>query len=183
MKLAISSMLGAAIALSLSAPMADAQSMLDPSDVANVLPGNDGFRLYRAGWHVMIDIARGTCLIERSGIDNNVVQMGLTRDGNFGYIGLFSQNTAALSDGEMRPVAIQLGDDSYAGTVVGVEGRLRGGFGGGYVVTQDVGFFEAIAQEFEMVISVAGLDPITVNLSGTLRAIEDARACLQEQSG
>jgi hypothetical protein len=131
----------------------------------------------------MIDVARGTCLIERSGIDNNVIQMGLTRDGSYGYIGLFTQNGAVLADGELRPVSIELGDNVYGGSVVGVEGRLRGGFAGGYVLTEDVEFFEDIAREFEMVIRVAGMDPITISLSGTLRALEAARSCLEEQAG
>jgi hypothetical protein len=183
MKQATAFLAGAALSLVLSAPVAHAQAMLDPEDVANVLPGNDGFRLYQAGWHVMVDIARGTCLIERSGIDNNVIQMGITRDGNFGYVGLFSQNAAVLEDRELRRVEIEMGDSVYFGTVVGVSGRLRGGYSGGYVITRDVEFFDDIARQFEMVIRVEGLDPIVVDLGGTLRAVEAARKCLEEQTG
>lgn len=169
--------------MAFSTSMATAQSTISAADAANVLPGNDGFRLYQAGWHVMVDIARGTCLIERSGVDNNVIQMGITRDGNFGYVGLFSQNASVLEDGEMRPATIELGENVYGGAVVGVSGRLRGGYSGGYVVTRDAEFFDDIARQFEMVVRVAGMDPIVVNLSGTLRAIEAARECLEEQSG
>lgn len=164
-----------------AASAAGAQSTVDAADVANVLPGNSGFRLYQAGWHVMIDIARETCLIERSGVDNNVIQMGMTRDGNFGYIGLFSQNAAALGDGEIRPVVIELGENVYYGSVVGVAGQLRGGYAGGYVVTPDVAFFEDVARQFEMTIRVAALEPIVVSLSGTLDALETARECMEAQ--
>lgn len=178
MKFARTAIAVAALAV---ASVADAQTPVDPALVANVLPGNDGFTLFQAGWHVMVDIARGTCLIERSGVDNNVIQMGMTRDGSFGYIGLFSQNAAALGDGEIRPVIIELGENVYYGSVVGVAGQLRGGYAGGYVVTPDIAFFEDIARQFDMIIRVADLEPIQVNLSGTLDALETARECMEAQ--
>jgi hypothetical protein len=130
---------------------------------------------------VYFDMARETCLIERSIEDRGVVQMGVTRDGDFGYLGVFARVDTGIEPGTVRPVEIDLGENRYFGEMLAVSGVLRDGYSGGYVISQDPAFFEDVARQFEMTIRVEGMDPIVVDLGGSLRAIETAERCNAEQ--
>ncbi|MFY0691304.1 MAG: hypothetical protein JXR14_05195 [Paracoccaceae bacterium] len=59
---------------------------------ADVLPTvNDEIEVFRnaAGWTVYKNITSQSCFISRSDEVNSAIQMGLTRDKEFGYVGAF----------------------------------------------------------------------------------------------
>ncbi len=67
----------------------------------NILPkDNAEFVNYgeESGWNIFVDKSRNTCLIERVDENTNVVQMGLTPDKDFGYMGVFTKADIEFED-------------------------------------------------------------------------------------
>lgn len=150
----------------------------------NVLPGPDTtFTPYGAvaGWNVFVNDARKTCMIERIDDAENVVQMGLTEDRGFGYLGIFTKNDIGLTEGE-EPVAVLIGENLYAGTARRITSGLRDGYSGGYIVSDDPQFVEDIMQQYSMLVLPETDFAFVINLDGTMRAIEAARTCNAEQA-
>lgn len=151
---------------------------------AQTLPtGADSFSVYSEveGWTVFIDHARGTCIIERND-GTNAIQMGLSADGEFGYMGVFTTNETNITQGEVAEISIEFEDQRYVGQVAGRYGSLSGGFSGGYIRTQDEGFVDNVARQYTMTAIVGGSDPIEIDLTGTLKAIEAGRECNAAQA-
>ena len=147
-------------------------------------PGTDGFTPYGEveGWNVFVDNGRGTCLIERVGDDGVAVQMGLTADATFGYVGVFTQAPTNAEGGKIRTIEIQMGDNRYAGEVAEMAGNLKGGYSGGYVLANDPGFVKDVEQQYVMMVMPEGVEPFEVDLTGTKKAIAAARECNAAQS-
>ncbi|WP_424972911.1 hypothetical protein [Dinoroseobacter sp. S76] len=169
--------LALAAALVCAAPLVQAQSDILPA------PGTE-FTAYGMveGWSIFVNEDRKTCMIERVDAAENVVQMGLTVDRSFGYLGVFTKQETALKDGE-ETVAVLIGENLYVGTGRTVTSGLPDGYEGGYIISDDPQFLADIMQQYEMIVLPTTEYAFVVDLTGTMKAIEAARACNDAQLG
>jgi hypothetical protein len=129
------------------------------------------------GWNIFLDTEKKSCLIEAIDIAENVVQMGLTADRSVGYIGVFTRAETNIKKGEVKPIAVLLGENLYVGESMGMRGNITKGYSGGYILTDDPQMVEDVAQQYEMVVFPDEEYSFIVNLAGTKKAIEAAREC------
>src|SRR6056297_1476926 len=83
----------------------------------NVLPrSSDEIAKYRnvGEWTVHENRTRGTCFISRADDSGNLVQMGLTKNTEYGYIGIFKKGVDVTEDDEM--VEVFINDTLYVGS-------------------------------------------------------------------
>lgn len=151
--------------------------------VASVGAAEDKFLKYGEveGWKVFIDQDKKTCLIEAIDSNENVVQMGLTADRNFGYLGVFTKGETTVKAGEPEAVAILIGENMYIGEAMGMRGNITKGYSGGYVLSDDPQLATDIAQQYEMVVFPEKEHAFIVDLTGTKKAMEMARECNAKQ--
>ncbi|MDK3073036.1 hypothetical protein QO034_07950 [Sedimentitalea sp. JM2-8] len=149
-----------------------------------VAPGSDGFEPYGASgdWNVFIDRERKSCLIERVGEDS-IVQMGLTADHAFGYIGVFSSRDTGIKRGEKEDIFIDIDGVIFQSQATGMKGNITEGFSGGYILANNPAFIDAVANGSSMIVFPETDGMFTVDLEGTKKAMEMARACNLEQAG
>jgi hypothetical protein len=147
-----------------------------------VAPGNDGFAPYgNAGdWNVFIDTERKSCLAERVREDS-IVQMGLTKDHGFGYLGVFSSRDTGIKRGETEDIFIDIDGVIFASTATGMKGNITEGYSGGYILANNPMFINAVANGTKMIVFPETDGMFTVDLEGTKKAMEMALACNLEQ--
>ena len=133
------------------------------------------------GWKVVVDVEKKSCLIEAVDSVENVVQMGLTEDRSVGYVGIFTKGETDIKAGETSEIAILIGDNIYVGEATGMRGNITKGYSGGYVLSDSPQFAEDIAQQYEMLVFPETEYSFIVDLSGTKKAMEMARACNDKQ--
>jgi hypothetical protein len=134
------------------------------------------------GWKVFIDSTAKHCLIEKVDAEENVVQMGLTDVEGVRYVGVFTKGETGLKDGQKEAVAILMGDNLYLGEATGKRGSITKGYSGGYVLSDDPAFVTDVMDQKEMIVFPEKEYGFVVDLTGTKKAIEMARACNAEQS-
>ncbi|WP_113912309.1 hypothetical protein [Roseovarius dicentrarchi] len=166
-----------ALASTLAFGAGSAFAQADTTDVLH--PGNADFTNEGTvgPWTVYGDTDRGTCLIE--GVDPNgyIVQMGLTADDRFGYVGIFTDKDFGAVEGQTQPIQIVVNDNAYVGEVAEMRGNVQPGFQGGYVLASDPQFATDIQKSYEMTFVPANGTSAVINLDGTYDAIEAAKAC------
>lgn len=133
------------------------------------------------GWNVYIDQDKKSCLIEAIDDNENVVQMGLTKDRGVGYLGVFTKGETTIKSGEKEAVAILIGDNMYIGQAEGMRGNITKGYSGGYVLSDDPQFAKDIAQQYTMTVFPEKEYAFIVDLTGTKKAMEMARECNAKQ--
>ena len=133
------------------------------------------------GWNVFIDHSKKSCMIEKSDDVGHVVQMGLTRNREVGYLGVFRSGEADIVSGEKRDVAILIGDNIYTGKSTGMRGNITEGYSGGYVVSDNPQFVKDIREQYTMTVFPNQKYTFTVDLTGTYKAIDLGRKCNAEQ--
>lgn len=133
------------------------------------------------GWKVFIDQEKKSCLIEAIDSEENVVQMGLTRDRSVGYLGVFTKADTSVKQGETETVAILIGDNMYLGEATGMRGNITAGYSGGYVLSDSPEFVKDIEQQYTMTVFPEKEYAFVVDLAGTKKAIAMARECNEKQ--
>jgi len=135
------------------------------------------------GWIVFVDNEKNSCLIEKSDDLGHVVQMGLTKDRGVGYVGVFTTAETDIKRDDAQAVLISLDGNLYVGEAKGMRGNITKGYSGGYVLSDDPQFVEDLARKHVMNVFPEKAYGFSVNLAGTYKAIEMARACNAEQLG
>lgn len=130
------------------------------------------------GWKIFVDQSRGTCLIERADANGNVVQMGLTKDQKFGYVGVFTQADVKPKDNRVH---LLLDDKAYFGDANSAPKKLAQGYKGGYILANNPDFVDDIMKRYAMTVYPDDANSFDVSLDGTFKAIEAARKCNAEQ--
>ncbi len=151
---------------------------------SDVLPSKDStFTSWgeESGWTIYVDEGRGACLIERMDENANVVQMGLTKDHDFGYLGVFTQNAEVKN--RKKPIVLSLDGNLYSAEAMPKTKNLADGYVGGYFLTNNPQFVEDVMKKYEMIVFPEDSYAFSVSLDGTLKAIEAARKCNMEQNG
>lgn len=154
------------------------------ADDSPIPSSGDSFTIYKdlGEWTVYADAGTKTCLAERADAEGNVFQMGLTKDHQYGYIGVFTladvdikkeQNLDIIVDGKM-----------FAGKAFGLKSKkLKGDYSGGYAVTDSPELVDAIANGQTLIAFPEKEGLFVVDLTGTKKAIEETRACNKEIVG
>jgi hypothetical protein len=133
-------------------------------------------------WTIYSDATTGSCLAERTDSFGNAIQMGLTRDREHGYVGVFTTAETDIKSGQ--EVVIAVDGVLFVGTSTGIlSGKLKDGYSGGYVVTNNPNFVTAIAEGRELVAFPERTGSFVVNLDGTKAAIAEIRKCNQTFAG
>lgn len=168
---------GAALALAASAGISLASDVLSP--------GSDGFTKYGEveGWNIYVDNERKTCLIEKIDDAENVVQMGLTADKQYGYLGVFSKGDTGVKKGKKSEIFIDIEGNLYSSEATGMKGNISEGYSGGYILANNPQFVEDIRKKHYMIVFPEKPGAFKVDLTGTYKAIEEARACNDAQGG
>ncbi len=144
----------------------------------DVLPvATDEIAKYRnvGEWTVHENRTRGTCFISRSDDAGNLVQMGLTKNAEYGYIGIFRKGADVTEDDEM--VAILINDTLYVGDAEKLVHGASGGYKGGYVLANDKQVRLDLERASEMIVFPESPYTVTVDLTGVRKAIFHAREC------
>ena len=148
-------------------------------EVSDIVPASsDSLKLYKevGDWTVYADADRGSCLIERSDDDGNAMQMGLTKDQSATYVGVFTQKETDIKP--KQAIAIAVDGMVYAGESYGIRsGKLQDNYSGGYVLSDDPDFVTAIAEGRELIAFPEKPWFFVVDLTGTKRAIDEAKNC------
>ncbi|MTH98594.1 hypothetical protein [Roseibium sp. RKSG952] len=151
---------------------------------SDVIPSeNDTFTNWgeESGWTIFVDETRGSCLIERMDENQNVVQMGLTKDHEMGYLGVFTKNDIGLK-GKKEEIILSLDGNLYSAEAHKKTKHLAEGYTGGYILANNPQFVDDVMKKYDMTVFPEKEFAFTVNLDGTLKAIEAARKCNQEQT-
>ncbi|MDV7144314.1 hypothetical protein R3X27_16655 [Tropicimonas sp. TH_r6] len=149
----------------------------------DVLPSSDStFRAWgeESGWNILVDEGRNSCLIERMYENGGVIQMGLTKDHEFGYFGVFTKNAEVKNK---EDIVLSLGDNLYSAKARGKTKNLADGYVGGYLLTNNPNFVEDVMRQREMLVFPKETYAWLVSLDGTMKAIEAARKCNMEVGG
>lgn len=134
------------------------------------------------GWTIYADQTTKTCLAERTDEVGNVMQMGVTKDHDYAYVGIFTQADIDVK-GE-NDIAIAIGEAIFVGKSDGIKsGKLKGDYRGGYVLTNNPNMVTAVAEGHELVAFPDRPFAFVIDLAGTKKAIEEARKCNAEIAG
>ena len=129
------------------------------------------------GWTVYENQTRGDCLIVRSDGPNSV-QMGVTANQEVGYLGVFTKADIGLQDGNKSAIFVSIGGHLYEGVATSMSGELKGGYSGGYILTDDPNFKRDVAKKYEMIVFPETKGTFVVDLKGTFKAMAVGRKCL-----
>ncbi|KQY10491.1 hypothetical protein ASE23_28640 [Rhizobium sp. Root73] len=163
----------AATALALSSAMtAYAQTPVPTANDALVKYGEV------EGWTVYANQTRGDCLIVRDfGLGS--VQMGVTVNEEVGYLGVFTKADLGLQNAAKSEVFVSIDGHLYAGIATATHGELKGGYSGGYILSDDPNFKRDLAKKYEMLVFPETKGAFAVDLKGTYKAMALGAKCLK----
>ena len=132
------------------------------------------------GWTVYANKTRRDCLIVSS-FGPGSVQMGVDADEALGYLGVFTQADIGIKNGASE-IFVDIGGHLYNGVVTTTTGQLKGGYSGGYILTDDPAFKRDVAKKYTMIVFPQTPGAFVVDLRGTYKAMAAGRKCLAEQT-
>lgn len=155
-----------ATALTLTSGTARAQGLIDKGFVH--------------GWNLMVDPSFGNgCLIQRYDTDDAVVRLGFDATQRRGYFVVFNPAWGDLKTGQTFDITFDLDGEIFKGVATGFHLNKVPGAG---VFFQDRDFVYALAKKKVMTLyDTAGATVMTIDLAGSDKAIEYARACQKDQ--
>ncbi|CUH42618.1 MULTISPECIES: hypothetical protein [Ruegeria] len=133
-----------------------------------------------SGWTIYVDKSRNACLIERVDENENVVQMGLTADKEFGYVGVFTKADVEFKDNKVH---LRLDDKAYVGDATAAPSNLARDYKGGYLLANNPNFVDDLQKRYVMTVMPEDANTFDVSLDGTLKAIDKARECNSAVAG
>jgi hypothetical protein len=129
-------------------------------------------------WTVYANQTRGDCLIVRE-YGPGSVQMGVTANREVGYLGVFTKVDIGLQNGTKSEVFVSIGKHVYGGVATSTHGELKGGYSGGYILTDSPDFKRDVAKKYEMIVFPETKGAFVVDLKGTYKAMAMGRKCLK----
>ena len=130
------------------------------------------------GWTIYTNQTRGDCLIVRSDGPSSV-QMGVTANQEVGYLGVFTKEDIGLQNGNKSEIFVSIDGQLYKGVATSTSGELKGGYSGGYILTDDPNFKRDVAKKYEMIVFPETKGTFVVDLKGTFKAMAAGRKCLK----
>jgi hypothetical protein len=130
------------------------------------------------GWTVYANQTRGDCLIVHSDGPSSV-QMGVTANEDVGYLGVFTKVDIGLQNGNTSDIFVSIDGQLYKGVATSTSGELKGGYSGGYILTDDPKFKRAVAKRYKMTVFPETKGTFVVDLKGTYKAMAVGKKCLK----
>ncbi len=137
------------------------------------------------GWQIFFNEATGGCFMEQRQeqtvvhFGTEAAMLGEGEDLPFGFVALYVEGETETAPGDEIELVIDVDGQMFSGTGVGA---VSGEFSGGYLVANNPGFAAALREGKVMNIAVASGNSVAVDLTGTMTAMEAARACQTEMS-
>jgi hypothetical protein len=144
---------------------------------------SDMFTVYGTvgDWIVYADADTKTCLVERVDDEGNVMQMGVTKDRDAAYVGIFTLGDIDVK--KKQAIAVAVDGQVFFGEAYGMKSKkLQGDYAGGYILTDNPELITAIAEGRELIAFPEEPVAYVVDLTGTKLAIEEARKCNAEMN-
>ena len=132
------------------------------------------------GWTVYANKTRGDCLIVSS-FGPGAVQMGVDANHAVGYLGVFTTEDIGIKNGTEK-IFVDIDGNLYDGVATTTEGQLKGGYSGGYILTDNPAFKRDVAKKYMMTVFPQTPGAFAVDLRGTYKAMATGRKCLAEQT-
>jgi hypothetical protein len=127
------------------------------------------------GWNIFLNESTKNCLMEKVESNGFVVQIARTGEGEeFGRLGVYSPNPTDIKDGETRELTFDLDGERFTGEATG---SLHEGYQGGYAFANNPNFGAALAQKQTLTIEPDSANPVVVDLSGTMAAMDAVKDC------
>lgn len=182
MKVLIAVKIGLCTALATSAIASEDEETSDQQGYpeAEVLPeASDEIRRYRkAGdWVIYENLTRSTCFMTRNYENGGAVQMGLTKDGKYGYIGVFVKG--AEVEEEIEDVTVLVNGNLYTGKGYPAV-HLEGDFQGGYLLANNTRLRYDLGKGEELIAYPDQGYGVTFDLKAAGNAIFEVRKCTEE---
>lgn len=158
--------LGLTLAMMMTATTASAQALIDKGFVH--------------GWNLMVDPAFGNgCLIQNVYQDQSVVRLGYDALQNRGYFVVFNKAWGDIKKEQKYNIIFDLDGEKFNDVATGFYLDRVPGAG---VFFKDREFVHAIAEKKHMTVyNQAGEQVMAIDLKGSAKALEYARACQKEQ--
>jgi hypothetical protein len=131
------------------------------------------------GWTIYANKTRGDCLIVSS-FGPGSVQMGVAADHSIGYLGVFTTEDIGIRNGA-EEIFVDIDGNLYEGVATTTTGQLKGGYSGGYILTDNPDFKRDVAKKYTMIVFPRTPGAFVVDLRGTYKAMATGRKCLAEQ--
>lgn len=130
-------------------------------------------------WKILINKDEGNgCLAQKAFDDGTVVQLGAVPLRAGGFFAAHNAAWADIKEGAAGTVKFDFGDARFAGDAVG---QFLDGVPGGYAFFDNPSFLDEFVKRQNVVISGDAGTKVTIDLSGTTKAVAALRACQKEQ--
>ncbi|MBB95070.1 MAG: hypothetical protein CML68_10755 [Rhodobacteraceae bacterium] len=161
----------------LAASVALAEDAKLPAEGDAVYPyGHSG------AWYVFADTTGGTCMTEKVDDAGNVVQIGMTKDGEHAYLAVYALIPEDLRE-KREKITITAGDMTHTGRISRWKRHNADAYSGG-VLTSDTFDFAAQAETVTEIITFPNEQiEITISLEGSAEAITLTKECIAAQTG
>ena len=104
--------------------------------------------------------------------------MGVTANQEVGYLGVFTKEDIGLQNGNKSDIFVSIDGRRFKGVATSTSGELKGGYSGGYILTDDPKFKRAVAKRYKMTVFPKTKGTFVVDLKGTYKAMAMGRKCL-----
>ncbi len=140
---------------------------------------SDVVETYRTAgdWAIFANKTRKNCYMEKTDDFGGAIQMGLTKSGEYGYIGMFIKGAEIEQD--VTDIAISVNGNVYVGEANAAT-HLEGGYQGGYILSNNPQLRYDLGKADEMYAFPDAPYMVTVDLKGARNAIFEVRKCTEE---
>lgn len=129
-------------------------------------------------WDVMIDPSLGDgCLIQSAFSDGSVVRIGFDRVEGNGYVTAFNMAWGDIVEGEWYPVLFSLDGEDYEAEA---RGMYLNDVPGADIPFDNPDFLFDIAGKYTMTLYAEGGEVMSIDLTGSFKALEAAIECQEE---
>ncbi|PYG25502.1 hypothetical protein C8N36_1314 [Pelagimonas varians] len=130
-------------------------------------------------WKILVNVDEGNgCLAQKTFEDGTLVQMGAEPLRAGGFFAAYNAAWVNIEDGAEGTVNFDFGDARFAGDAMG---KFMEDTPGGYAFFDNPAFLDEFVKRKNVVISGDGGNEVTIDLSGTTKAVAALRACQKEQ--
>jgi hypothetical protein len=131
------------------------------------------------GWDVMWDPSLGDgCLIQSEFTDGSVVRIGFDNNAGMGYLTAFNMAWGDIEEGATYPVTFALDGEPYEGEATGM---YLNGVPGADIYFDSEDFLFDIAARQTMDLANSSGSVMTIDLTGTMAALEEALICQEAE--
>ena len=89
---------------------------------------------------------------------------------------------SAFKNGTKSEIFVSIGGNLYGGVATSTRGELKGGYSGGYILTDNPNFKRDVAKKYEMIVFPETKGAFVVDLKGTYKAMAMGRKCLTKSA-